>query len=94
MLLFSCKDDIDTTFEDINITTEENTIVEVNIPKALGNTSISNAINSAINKEVIADLHIGEPESIRTTTIKESITTFNKEFDNFQTDFPETTQVW
>lgn len=39
-LFFSCKDDVNTTFEDINITTENNSVVEVNIPKAVGNKTV------------------------------------------------------
>ncbi|WP_147677714.1 DUF3298 and DUF4163 domain-containing protein [Algibacter pacificus] len=93
-LFFSCKEDIKITFEDLNITTENNTIVEVNIPKALGNKSITHNINSEIEKAVIRNLHIGELDSITSASIEESITEFNKAFIKFQNDFPETAQIW
>ena len=93
-LFFSCKKDIETTFEDLYITTENNTLVEVNILKASGDKTVSQAINSKIEKAVIANLHIGELDTVTATSIKESITEFNKEFQNFQNDFPETVQIW
>ena len=93
-LFFSCKDDVNTTFEDINITTENNSVVEVNIPKALGNKTVSSVINSEIEKEVITNLHLGEPNAINAKSIEEGINNFNKEFETFQTDFPETSQSW
>ena len=93
-LFFSCKDDVNTTFEDINITTENNSIVEVNIPKAIGNQVVSSVINSEIEKQVIANLHLGEPNTINAKSIEESVKNFNEEFETFQIDFPETSQSW
>jgi hypothetical protein len=93
-LFFNCKEDINTTFEDISITTETNNIVEVNIPKAIGNKEVSNNINSEITQKVISSLHIGEQENISATSIEESINDFNKEFKFFKSDFPESTQAW
>lgn len=93
-LFFSCKKDVKLAFEDLYITTENNAIVEVNILKATGDKTVSQAINSKIEKTVIANLHIGERDTINSTSIKQSITQFNKEFENFQNDFPETAQIW
>jgi len=93
-LFFGCKEDTSTSFEDLHISTENNTIVEVNIIKAIGNKAISQHINANIEKAVIANLHIGELDSITALSIEESITEFNKEFQNFQNDFPETAQIW
>jgi len=94
LILLNCKEDVKTTFEDISITTENNNIVEVNIPKAIGSKGVSDIINSEITKQVIQSLHIGEQENISVTTIEESINEFNTEFETFKNDFPENTQDW
>jgi len=51
--LFNCNEDIKTTFSEVTVSTNNNDIVEINIPKATGNKSIINNINSEINKTVI-----------------------------------------
>lgn len=94
ILFFSCKQPTKTTFSEISISTENNNIIEINIPKANGNNSVTNTINSSIEKGVITALQIGNPDNIETETIEESITSFNNEFENFKTDFPESLQVW
>lgn len=93
-IFINCKDDIKTSFSEINVTTPNNTIVEVNIPNAHGNIEIANNINSVIQKTVITSLHIGEPDTITSRSIEESITAFNDEYNAFKTDFPETEQPW
>lgn len=90
----SCLNELKTTFSEINITTPNNTIVEVNIPNATGNKEIVNQINSEIQKAVIATLHVGEPHEMTSNSIEESITSFNDEFKSFQSDFPYSEQIW
>ena len=94
MLLFNCSEDIKTTFSDINISTENNNIVEVNIPKALGNQEITDSINYEIEKSVIEALVFGEQSNIQLKTIEESIIAFNQEYNTFKADFPESSQIW
>lgn len=94
ILFFGCKEDINTVFEDIHITTENNSIVEINIPKAKEDNTISSTINSEIKKLVISDLHIGNQDDITAETIEESIDKFNAEFVGFRNKFPETAQLW
>ena len=51
-------------------------------------------INSEINKIVVTALHIGEPNSIPSISAEESIISFNKEYQLFKTNFPESAQLW
>ena len=83
-----------TTFIDINITTDNNKLVEINIPNAIGTDLISVNINSEISKVVIAELHVGEADSSTSKSIEESITLFNDEYNDFNTDFPDSTAPW
>lgn len=92
--LFNCTEEVKTSFSDVTISTKNNNLVEVNIPKASGNAAIINPINSEINKVVITALHIGNPDSIPSNSIEESITSFNNEYEAFKTNFPESSQIW
>ncbi|WP_308991571.1 DUF4163 domain-containing protein [Mariniflexile litorale] len=92
--ILSCNEKAKTTFSDINITTKNNKLVEVNLPKAIGNNSITTQINTEISKVVIAALQIGEQDTITFKTIEESITLFNNEYRAFNTDFPDVSQPW
>ena len=94
IVFFNCKEEQETIFSEINITTKNNTLVEVNIPQAKGNKMVSNQINSEIQKIIISALHIGNPDEITSTSVEESIVSFNNEFNTFKTDFPEITNTW
>ncbi|NMH87403.1 DUF4163 domain-containing protein [Flavivirga sp. Y03] len=90
----ACKNEIKLTFSEVNISASNNKLVEVNIPNAIGNEDVVNRINATISKNVIASLQIGDLDNMTSKTIEESITTFNKEFQMFKTDFPESMQPW
>lgn len=93
-IFLSCKEEIKTSFSEINITTNDNNIVEVNIPSANGNEGVTNLINAEIEKKVMASLHIGEPDAVNSKSVEESISSFNQEFEKFKIDFPENIQLW
>ncbi len=93
-VFFSCAEEQKTTYSEINITAKNNNLVEVNIPKATGNKSVSNQINSEIQKKVISALHIGNLEDVHSPSIEESIISFNNEYNAFNQDFPESSQLW
>lgn len=92
--MWSCKEDLKTSFVDTNITTKNNELVEINVPKAIENTPFADQINSEINKTIQSVLHIGEPNTLTAKTVEESITSFNKEYNDFNTDFPNVSQPW
>tara|TARA_R110002073_G_scaffold323908_2_gene501543 strand:+ start:2275 stop:2994 length:720 start_codon:yes stop_codon:yes gene_type:complete len=94
LVLFNCEEEQKTVFSDINITTDNNTIVEVNIPQASGDKTVSIQINSELQKTIITALHIGNPDEITSSSLEESIASFNDEYNIFKTDFPETAQIW
>lgn len=93
-VIFSCNEELKTTFSDTNITTPNNKLVEVNILKAIGNSSVANQINDEINKTVVAALQIGEQDAMTSKTIEESITLFNEEYHAFNANFPDVSQPW
>jgi hypothetical protein len=94
LFLFTCKEDSELSFSEINITTDNNTLVEINIPKAIGDSTISKNINSEISKLLIKQLNIGDSDSNTSKSIEESITIFNNEYRSFISDFPESSLPW
>lgn len=94
IVLSSCKEDVKTTFIDINVSTKSNNIVEVNIPKAIGNEEITNPINSEIERVVSNVLQIEKSDTIKLQSIGESINAFNQEYETFKTNFPVSSQIW
>ena len=94
LVLFNCKEEQNIVFSEINITSENNIAVEINIPHASGDKIVSNQINAEIQNKIISSLHIGNPDEITSATIEESIAAFNKEYIAFKTDFSETEQIW
>lgn len=93
-MILSCNEELKTTFNDTNITTDNNKLVQVNIPNAVGNNLVSNKINTEIRHNVIAALQIGKNETPTAKTIQESINAFNAEYNVFNTDFPNSTVAW
>ncbi|MEL0455484.1 DUF4163 domain-containing protein [Flavobacteriaceae bacterium SZ-1-7] len=94
MLFVACNDETKTSFSEINIPLENNNIVEINIPEAKGNKTITNHINSEISRTVSTSLHIGDPDEVVLKPIEESVEAFNTEYDSFKHDFPETNLIW
>ncbi|MFH4963649.1 DUF3298 and DUF4163 domain-containing protein [Gaetbulibacter sp. M235] len=94
VLFFACKEDSMLTFSEVNITTDNNILVEINIPRAFGDSTISSNINSEISKLIISRLNIGDSETSSSKSIEESVTAFNNEYRSFVSDFPESTQPW
>lgn len=93
-LLLGCKKDMSIVFTETNLTSENNSIVNVNIPLAHKNNDITKSINLSIKDYVIGALQIGEPNNSTSKSVEESIKNFNNEYNNFINDFPESTQEW
>ena len=92
--LFSCNEELKTTFIEANISTKNNKLVEINVPKATENHEVANQINNEINKTIVAALLIGEQNNASSNSVEESITTFNNEYNTFNANFPNVSQPW
>ena len=93
-LFQTCKEETTVSFSEVNITTKSNSLVDINIPKASGDKSITDGINSEIATIIMSELHIGDPDNVTSKSIEESIDSFNEEYHSFNNDFPETQQAW
>ena len=95
LLTLSCNEDkINITFKEVNITTDDNSLVEIYVPKAIGNDNVSEKINKKIDEVLITSLSIGDSETATSSSVKESVSRFNREYKNFKADFPESPMVW
>lgn len=94
-IVFSCKDESPIiAFTENNFLLSNENIVEINIPKAMGNPEIADKINSALENIVNSYLNTSETDNNSLKTIHENIHLFNEDFENFKADFPESHQVW
>ena len=94
-IVLSCQEDPKIVFSKINISTENNTIVEVNIPYAAGNELIADNVNLEIENYVVSALQLGEsPKNAMSKSIEMCIDNFNKQYHDFKTDFPESSEKW
>jgi len=94
ILFTGCIEDSKLVFQESNITTIDNTIVEINIPKASGDIQIASKINSVIESRIISSLQSNGIDETNKISIEESITSFNNEFTTFKSDFPNSAQQW
>tara|TARA_R110000868_G_scaffold185488_1_gene427449 strand:- start:1428 stop:2099 length:672 start_codon:yes stop_codon:yes gene_type:complete len=93
-MIVSCKEDALMTFQESHFSSDQNGLVDINIPVAQGEDSIATSINATIEKHIIYELLAGETEGINANTIQESIAGFSKEYSNFKNDFPDNTPLW
>lgn len=94
LFLFSCEDEVTITFQESSITTENNKLVEINIPIAEGNSKIAATINDEIRKVLMDALAIGDEEKTTSKSVEESVNVFNSEYTDFISDFPNVSQPW
>ena len=94
IILFSCVEDNKVTFSEINVTTPENKIVEINIPEASGDKTIAQSINKTVLSVVNSNLDVSDLEENKNLSTKELINQFNTEYETFKTDFPESAIEW
>ena len=91
----SCKKETNISFSEINIFSEKETLVEVVMPKANGDSNIASTINITLTKFACDILNIDSAKE-KKLTIEESIIAFNdayKDFNalilkEFEGDFP------
>ncbi|GAA4890239.1 hypothetical protein GCM10023311_13040 [Flaviramulus aquimarinus] len=93
-IFIACNEDLKIAFTEINVSTDQNSIVEINIPEANGNDMIANHINTKIQKTIISALDIGYQDDATSKSVEESISSFNNQYNTFKNDFPETKQKW
>ncbi|WP_396591368.1 DUF3298 and DUF4163 domain-containing protein [Allomuricauda sp. R78024] len=95
LLTICCKNEGNLTFEPLQLTgnsCKECPKIEINIPRALDETAIARAINSALEEELITLLSFDEEREI--DKIDDAIASFTNSFKELKTKFPDETVGW
>ncbi|TYB75971.1 DUF4163 domain-containing protein [Bizionia gelidisalsuginis] len=87
--VFSCKKETTLTFSTTSILTDNETVVEVNIPKAEGNTEAAQAINRTLENYTNMALTVDSANTMQ-PTIEDNITAFNASYSTFKTEIGKT----
>lgn len=82
-LLFSCEEEINLAFSEINILEKKEATVEINIPKAEGDELISKSINSALQNYTNKALNIDSSNNVQ-DSFEKSIEQFNSSYVEFK----------
>lgn len=93
IVLFSCKKEVNISFTEFNKVYNLNAIVELNIPKAQGEKTVSLAINSKIENHIANALSFSE-ENLDSLQLEEAIFKFQEEYATFKSDYEESAMVW
>lgn len=93
----SCKDEAILNFSETTYLEEHETLVEINIPKAEGNTTAAKNINNTLTKFACDALHIDSAKE-KQESLEQSITAFNTAYKEFNdlliSDFPNDFPKW
>lgn len=93
VMLFSCEELTLVSFSETNTLYEDNAIIELNIPKAEGVSSQSQAINRVIENH-IANMLVFLDEPSDTLNLDYAIKTFDSEYKSFKDGFGESAMIW
>lgn len=91
-ILFSCEEESNLAFSEINILEEKEAIVEINIPQAMGGDLVSSRINSELIEFTNNALNIDSVDK-KLDTFDKGIEEFNLSFDRFTKSLNEEIQL-
>ncbi|MBT8394869.1 MAG: DUF4163 domain-containing protein [Flavobacteriaceae bacterium] len=91
-LFFSCEEEVNLAFSEINILEEKDAVVEINIPKAEGDDAICSSINSILGAYTNNALNIDSGNNVK-GTFEETIAQFNSSYLKFRNQMNEEQQL-
>jgi hypothetical protein len=83
LCIYSCKEEVVINFSETNILVENETVVEINIPKVDGKTTASKNINTILEAFVNDALTIDAAKTAK-ASIKENITALSESYKTFK----------
>jgi Deacetylase PdaC/Protein of unknown function (DUF3298) len=91
--IFSCLEEATLSFTEINEVFENNATIEINIPRAEGNSQLASAINSKIENHIANMLNFSEDDA-DSISLDDAVKKFDAEYNAFKNDFEESALVW
>ncbi|MDW5289107.1 DUF3298 and DUF4163 domain-containing protein [Formosa sp. PL04] len=92
-ILASCTEEKAITFSEESFSTPTNNIVDINIPKAEGESDIAKQINVTLEQRIAAALQFNQEDNT-INALEDNINNFNSEYTDFKSQFPESAQEW
>lgn len=89
----SCNQEVNLTFSETTFTISENAIIEINIPNAEGNNSVSKSINATIENHIVNTINFSE-DSLLNISLNDAVAKFDSIYTAFKDDFEENSLVW
>lgn len=89
----ACEEEVQITFSETNIVHEENSIVEINMPKAEGKSEVAGKIQAVIEGHIANQLNFSETAD-PSIDIKGGISKFESEYNAFKEDISEDAMPW
>lgn len=93
LVITACKKEIYLKFTESNSVFNINAIVEINIPKAEGENTVSFAINSKIENHIANALSFSE-EHTDSLSLNDAVSKFDEEYSQFKNDYEEGSLIW
>ena len=89
----ACEEEAQISFSETNILHEESSVVEINIPKAEGQSEIAKNIQAVIESHIANQLNFSE-EPDPSVDIETGISKFESEYNAFKSDIAEDAMPW
>ena len=89
----SCKVEKVIVFDEQNFIYNESAMVEINLQKAIGDEVVSQNINATIQNHIASSLILSKVNT-DSVSIKEAISHFDEQYNEFKDDFEESSLVW
>ena len=93
LTITSCNKEVNLTFTETNFNITEKAIIEINIPNADGNNSVSKSINSTIENFIVNAISFSE-DSLINLSLKDAVKKFDSIYVAFKDDFEENPLIW
>ena len=93
LTITSCNKEVNLTFTESNFNITEKAIIEINIPNADGNNSVSKSINSTIENFIVNAISFSE-DSLINLSLKDAVKKFDSIYVAFKDDFEENPLIW
>jgi len=93
LTITSCNKEVNLTFTETNFIKTKNAIIEINIPNADGNNTVSESINSTIENFIVNTISFSE-DSLINVSLKDAVKKFDSIYIVFKDDFEETPLIW
>jgi len=93
LTITSCNKEVNLTFTETNFIKTEKAIIEINIPNANGNNTVSKSINSTIENFIANAISFSE-DSLINLSLNDAVIKFDSIYVAFKDDFEENSLIW